>query len=203
MSKSTTIFYGISLIIPIFLSHFRGIVFGNDLTYSQRPYPFENFIPTIYFDSIFHVGTIIFLIYLSFFYTYLLYKKDRTAIFYIYHSFIYLCCFILLKNITLAMAIYVILHGIPFYFFYQKRLSISHQSIMVKKHAYIFVSLMFILGAILEANIEDGSIYFPPHLNNIIFAMAFFPVTAHYVFNFFTWNEKNKEYAIIKTFLSR
>ena len=98
MSKSTTIFYGISLIIPIFLSHFRGIVFGNDLTYSQRPYPFENFIPTVYFDSIFHVGTIIFLIYLSFFYTYLLYKKDRTAIFYIYHSFIYLCCFILLKN---------------------------------------------------------------------------------------------------------
>lgn len=202
-AKITKIFYVLSLIFPIFLSHFRGINLGNDLTYSLRPLAVENILPTIYLDSIFHVGTICYLIYLSFFYTYLLYIKDTKAILYIYHSFIYLCCFVLLKNITLAMAIFVILHGIPFYFFYQKRLSFSHHSKSVKKHSYLFVALMFIVGAILEANIEDGSSYFPPHLNNIIFAMAFFPVTAHYMFNFLSWNEKNKEYLIIKNYLNR
>jgi len=201
--KLTNTFYLLSLVIPIILSHFRGINLGNDLTYSLRPFPIEHIIPAVYLDSIFHIGTIFFLIYLSFFYTYLFYKKDSNAILYIYHSFLYLCCFILLKNITLAMAIFVLLHGIPFYFFYQKRLSITHHSKSVKKYAYLYVALMFIIGAILEANIEDGSIYFPPHLNNIIFAMAFFPVTAHYIFNFFSWNEKNKEYTTIKNYLNR
>lgn len=202
-NKLTSFLYSACLIIPILLSHFRGISLGNDLTYSQRPYPIENLIPSIYFDSIFHYGTVVFLIYLSFFYTYLIYKKDRTAILYIFHSFLYLCCFILLKNITLAMAIYVFMHGIPFFFFYQKRIAITHHRKQVTKYSYLFVALMFILGAILEANIEDGSSYFPPHLSNIIFAMAFFPVTVHYIFNFYSWNDSNKEYRIIKSFLNR
>lgn len=202
-SSLISVLFLISLIVPIMLSHFRGIQLGNDLTYSLRPYPIENLIPSIYFDTIFHMGTIIFLIYLSFFYTYLIYKKQPTAILYILFSFLYLCCFILLKNIVLAMAIFVIMHGIPFYFFYQKRLSITHHSLRVKKHAYLFVVLAFIIGAIMEANIEEGSSFFPPHLNNIIFSLAFFPVTAHYIFNFFSWNEKNKTYQTIKTYLNR
>jgi len=193
----------ISLIMPIIISHFRDINLGNDLTYSLRPLSLDFIIPKSYHESLFHSLTVIYIIYLSFYYTYLFFKRESSILLYVYYSFIYLCCFILLKNITIAMAVFVLAHGIPFYFFYQKRLSFSHSSIIVRKYAYAFVALIFIIGGILEANIEDGSSFFPPHINNIIFAMAFFPVTSHYIFNFFTWNEKDNGFQFLKNYLRR
>jgi hypothetical protein len=92
------------------------------------------------------------------------------------------------------MALLAVGHSVTFYFFYERRISKTHSNSFIKKHSKIILAAVFLIGGVLEANIEEGSMYFPNHWRNVAFAVAFFPMTVHYVFDFFEMKKSNDRF---------
>jgi hypothetical protein len=98
------------------------------------------------------------------------------------------------------MALLAVGHSVTFYFFYEKRITKTHSVSFVRKYSKIILATVFLIGGILEANIEEGSMYFPNHWRNVAFAVAFFPMTLHYIFDFFEMRKSNDRFK--KSFLT-
>ena len=179
-------------ILPAFLFlHFRDLKLGDDFTYAARPIDISTYIKFDFFtENIFMTKLLIGLFILTTLSIHFL-KSKKININLISHAFLFYLALVAINNPYWSMAILAIAHTVSFLPVYIKRIKMYHSNEFVRKFSIQVIFLFLFSGAFIEANIEDGAMYFPNHLNNLAYAMAFFPISLHVIFDFFEMRKSN------------
>jgi hypothetical protein len=185
-------------IIPVLLFHFKGQYLGSDATYSIRPMDLAPYISQSNLDIIFNLGAKLYLVFYFVTLGYLLFKRQEAFFIYLFFTGIYSLAFLLFKNIIWGMLLLVFSHGIPYFFLFNKRINLTHSSKNVRKYSPFFILLFFSIGALFELTQEDFSGVFAFPIRNFVFAIIFYPMTVHYIFDSFIWKSGNTKYDIFK-----
>lgn len=185
--------------VPFVLFHLHSpMTEGNLGETILRPIELSKFIPQTTLDIYFKYGLILYFVG-SVLITLMLifYKNIRGFISLLFFTSVYAYSFIYSPNQFRSYALLIFSHAVPYFFLMEKRILLTHKIPFIKKNAFVFLTLLFALGGVMDYyqyDLVESSAPF----DSLAMALLTTPLIAHFIFDGIIWKRGNERF---KTFI--
>lgn len=183
--------------VPFILFHLRPPMTEGILGEAiLRPVELTNFFNADTLASFFHYGLFFYLAgSLAIAVILFFYKNTRGLFSLIFFTLVYAYSFILSPSQLRSYALLIFSHAIPYFFLMEKRILLTHKVAFIKKYAFVFLVLLFGVGAFFDYYQSDLVDFFDP-LDSLALALLTTPLIAHFIFDGIIWKRGNERFSI-------
>lgn len=127
---------------------------------------------------------------------FLILKKNMRGFYsMVFFGLIYAYAFLFSDNQMKGYALLIFSHAIPYYFLMKKRLELTHKLDLFKRYAWLFLFMIFLLGAIIDYSQEEIVDFFSP-LESVAMALLTTPLISHFIYDAIIWKRGNERFKI-------
>lgn len=120
-------------------------------------------------------------------------KNTQGLLSFIFFGIVYAFAFLISKSETQSYFVLILSHTVPYYFLMQKRVKKTHSSGSIRKHAYLIIAGLFILGGYLDYY-QYVIVDFLDDIDILVRALLVTPLIAHFLFDGIIWKHNNERF---------
>lgn len=121
------------------------------------------------------------------------FKNLRGFLSMLFFTAVYVFAFIISDNQMQSYALLIFSHALPYFFLMEKRLVLTHKIPFIKKYAFLFVALLFLMGAIVDYYQFDVVEAAEP-FESLAMGLLTTPLIAHFIFDAIIWKRDNARF---------
>jgi hypothetical protein len=183
--------------VPFILFHLRSTMTEGQLGEAiLRPIELSRFIPQTTLDIYYQYGLIIYFAGSALIISLLVYFKNiRGLLSLLFFTCVYAYSFLYSPNQMRSYALLIFSHAIPYFFLMEKRLELTHKIPFIKKYAFVFLTILFALGGVIDYYQYDLVESSEP-FDSLAMALLTTPLISHFIFDAILWKRGNERFKI-------
>lgn len=183
--------------VPFILFHLRSNMTEGQLGEAiLRPIELSLFIPQTTLDIYYRYGLILYLVGSALIALMLIYFKNlRGLLSLLFFTAVYAYSFLYSPNQMRSYALLIFSHAIPYFFLMEKRIVLTHKIPFIKKYAFVFLTILFALGGVLDYYQYDLVESSEP-FDSLAMALLTTPLISHFIFDAILWKRGNERFKI-------
>ncbi len=188
-------FYYFLTMTPFLIFHLRGPLLERSLSGEiLMPFYLNQYLSPLLQSMVSKTFPMIyFLVSFALFLILVIQKNTRGILSMLFFGGVYAYSFLFSTHELESYVLLIFSHAIPYYFLMEKRVKLTHQKIMVKKYAWIFLISLFIIGGTIDYFQDDLVGLFEP-FESLIMALLLTPLISHFIFDAIIWKRGNARF---------